>query len=110
MRRRFDKDGKFYDTHGEYPDIVRSVGTEHKVPLIDMHKGSEASIVQFGIEGSKKLFLHLKPGEEPNYPNGIEDDTHFSPFGAFEMARWVVAGIQANKLKIRKYIAKPTID
>ncbi|TFH00641.1 MAG: rhamnogalacturonan acetylesterase, partial [Calditrichales bacterium] len=23
MRRRFDKDGKFYDAHGEYPDVVR---------------------------------------------------------------------------------------
>ena len=28
MRRRFDKDGKFYDTHGEYPDIVRAVAKE----------------------------------------------------------------------------------
>ena len=25
MRRSFDKDGKFYDTHAEYPDIVRAV-------------------------------------------------------------------------------------
>ena len=25
MRRRFDQDGKFYDTHGEYPGIVRVV-------------------------------------------------------------------------------------
>ena len=25
MRRRFDKDGKFYDTHGAYPDLTRTV-------------------------------------------------------------------------------------
>ena len=35
-RRKFDKDGKLVDTHGEYPDIVRAVAKEQKVPLIDM--------------------------------------------------------------------------
>ena len=25
MRRRFDKDGNFVDSHGEYPDIVRAI-------------------------------------------------------------------------------------
>jgi len=110
MRRRFDKDGKFYDTHGEYPEIVRAVAKTENVPLIDMHRMSETVIVRYGIEDSRKLFLQLKPGENPNYPNGIEDNTHFSPLGAEEMAKLVVAGIQANKLKIRKYVAKPTID
>ena len=41
-RRRFDKDGRLQDTHGEYPDIVRSVATEYRVVLIDMHRGSGA--------------------------------------------------------------------
>ena len=25
MRRRFDQNGKFYDVHGEYPDLTRAV-------------------------------------------------------------------------------------
>lgn len=102
MRRRFDKDGKFYDTHGEYPGIVRTVAHEYKVPLIDMHMASEKLIVKYGVEGSKKLFLQLKADENPNYPNGIEDNTHFSPFGAGEIAKLVVEGIRQNELKIRK--------
>ena len=110
MRRRFDKDGKFYDTHGEYPDIVRSVARESGIPLFDMHRLSEIVITHYGVEGSKKLFLHFGAGEEPNYPNGLEDNTHFSPLGAMEMARLVVAGIEVKKLKIRKYLSKPTID
>ena len=101
MRRRFDKDGKFYDTHGEYPNIVRAVANEYKVPLIDMHKMSEAVIVKYGVEGSRRLFLQLKPDENPNYPNGIDDNTHFSPLGAEEMAALAVTGIRANKLKLR---------
>lgn len=102
MRRRFDKDGKFYDTHGEYPGIVRTVAHEYKVPLIDMHKSSEGVIVKYGVDGSKKLFLQLKAGESPNYPNGIDDNTHFSRLGAEEMAKLVIEGIRENELKVRK--------
>jgi len=104
MRRRFDKDGKFYDTHGEYPDIVRAVAKEQDVPLIDMHRKSEAVIVKYGADDSRKLFLQLKPGENSNYPNGIEDNTHFSPLGAEEMAKLAVAGIRELKIGLRKYL------
>jgi len=106
MRRRFDKDGKFYDTHGEYPGIVRSAAKEQKVPLLDMHAMSEVVIVKHGVEGSRKMFLQLKPGENPNYPNGIDDNTHFSPLGAEEMAKLAVAGIRDEKLGLRKYLKK----
>ncbi len=104
MRRRFDKDGKFYDSHGEYPDIVRAVAKEQKVPLIDAHRESEKLIVGLGAEGSKKLFLILAKGESPNYPNGLDDNTHFSPFGAEEIAKLVVAGIRKEKIGLRKYL------
>jgi lysophospholipase L1-like esterase len=103
MRRNF-YNGDFIDTHGEYPDIVRSVAKEQKVPLIDMHRKSETVIKKYGVEGSRALFLHLKPGENANFPNGIEDNTHFRPAGAEEMARLVVEGIRENKLKLRKYL------
>ena len=106
MRRRFNKDGKFYDTHGEYPDIVRKAASDQRVPLIDMHRMSEAAIVKYGIEGSRSLFLQLKPGEKTNYPNGIEDNTHFVPKGAEEMARLVVEGIRYNRLTLSKYLKK----
>jgi lysophospholipase L1-like esterase len=104
MRRRFDKDGRFQDTHGEYPGIVRAVAKEQRVPLIDMHRMSETVIVTYGVQDSKKLFLQLKPGENPNYPNGVEDNTHFSPLGAEEMAKLVVEGIREKKIGLKKYL------
>src|SRR5215210_2144614 len=55
MRRRFDKEGDFQDSHGVYPDIVREVAAEYKVPLIDMHRKSEQVIKQYGVEESRKL-------------------------------------------------------
>jgi len=102
VRRRFDKDGKFYDAHGEYPDLTRSAAKDLKVPLLDMHRASERLIVEYGAENSKKLFLQLKAGENPNYPNGIEDNTHFSPLGAEEIARLAVAEIRESKIGLRK--------
>jgi lysophospholipase L1-like esterase len=106
MRRRFDAAGKFYDTHGEYPKIVRSVAKKYKAPLIDMHRKSEAVIIKYGAEGSRALFLQLKPGENANYPNGIEDNTHFNPKGASEMAALVIEGIKESKIKLKKYLIK----
>lgn len=104
MRRRFDKDGKFYDTHGKYPDIVRAVAKEYKVSLIDMHRKSEKLLVALGAEESKKLFLILKEKESPNYPKGLDDNTHFKPEGAEAMAKLAVEGIRETKIGLRKYL------
>jgi lysophospholipase L1-like esterase len=104
VRRRFDENGKFIDSHGEYPDIVRAVARERKVPLIDLQKKTEAMVVRYGVDGSRSLFLQLKPGESANYPNGVADNTHFSPKGADEAAAMVVQGIRENKLKLQKLL------
>ncbi len=100
IRRRFDKEGKLQDTHGEYPDIVRNVAAEYKVALIDMHRSSAALLAKYGVEGSRNLFLQLKPNENPNYPNGIEDNTHFNALGAKVMARLAADGIRESRLKL----------
>lgn len=107
MRRRFDAEGNFQDSHGEYPDIVRRVAAENKVPLIDMHRKSERLIKQYGAEESKRLFLQLKPDENANYPKGIEDNTHFSPLGAELMAGLAVEGIREQKLGFARHLKKP---
>lgn len=106
MRRKFDEDGKFQDTHGEYPDAVRKVARELRVPLIDMHLGSEAVLKNYGAEKSRTLFLQLKAGENPNYPKGVEDNTHFNPAGAEAMAKLAVGAIREQKIGLRKFLKK----
>ena len=103
-RRRFDKDGKLYDTHGEYPDIVRRVATSERVALIDMHGESGRVLTAFGAEPSRQLFLQLKPKENPNYPAGIEDNTHFSPGGAGVMAYVAVEAMRQAHLDLVRYL------
>jgi len=106
VRRRFDKDGKFYDTHGEYPGVVRRVAWEHKVQMIDLHKYSGDMVSRFGHENSKKFFLHLKPGKSDNYPNGVEDDTHFSHYGANVMALLAAGEIRQSRNDLSKLLKR----
>lgn len=107
MRRRFDENGEFRDSHGEYPDLVRSVAAELRVPLIDMHRASERVLREYGPEPSKGLFLHLAAGENPNYPEGLEDNTHFSPRGAEVMAALAVEGIRQSVPGLAEHLVRP---
>nr|WP_275086309.1 hypothetical protein [Natronorubrum halophilum] len=40
-----------------------------------------------------------EPGEHPNYPDGVSDDTHFSEHGARRMAELVLEGIEELDLE-----------
>lgn len=104
MRRRFDDNGQFYDVHGVYPDITRGVAMDKKVPLLDMHRRSEAVLVKLGAEPSRALFLQLKPGQNPNYPKGVEDNTHFNPKGAEAMNALAVAAIREQLPALAAYL------
>ena len=104
MRRRFDSAGAVEDTHGVYPDLVRAVAADTGTPLIDMHRASARVLAEYGPEKSRQLFLQLKPGENPNYPQGVEDNTHSSPEGASLNARLVADGIRELKLKLAEFL------
>jgi lysophospholipase L1-like esterase len=95
-RRKFDSKGQIEGTHEAYSEIVRRVAANEKVMLIDLDKKSQALYQQFGIERSELLFLHLQKGEHPNYPEGKEDNTHFSELGARLIAQLVLHEIKEN--------------
>lgn len=100
MRRKFDAQGNFVDQHGEYPGVVKEIAKQQNVPLIDLHAKSKAVIVQHGVEDSKRLFLNLEKGTSPNYPDGKEDNTHFTVYGASIMASLVAESILELKLPL----------
>jgi lysophospholipase L1-like esterase len=99
-RRKFGTDGKIQGTHEVYSAIVRTVAQEQNVPLIDLDRESQALVQKFGPDDSKMLYNYLTPGENPNYPDGKQDDTHFSELGARKMAEIVLADIKALKLDL----------
>ncbi|MBD2757447.1 rhamnogalacturonan acetylesterase [Spirosoma validum] len=105
-RRQFDAAGKIQGTHTLYAELVRTVARDYKTPMIDLDTQSQALLQQFGPETSKLLFLQLAPGEHPNYPEGKEDNTHFSELGARRIAELVLANIKSLNLDLADRIVK----
>ncbi|MFJ8646845.1 rhamnogalacturonan acetylesterase [Streptomyces sp. NPDC093546] len=94
-RRKFDASGRPVPTHGAYPAAMRALAAEEGVTLVDVQEASLAEWRRLGPEPSKEYFLWLAPGESPNFPDGEQDNTHFRPRGAIEVARLVAAGLRA---------------
>lgn len=89
-RRRFDEEGVLQSTHGEYPRAMQALSDSRGYLYLDMTGASQAMVSSLGPQKSKELYLHLKPGESPNYPQGSQDDTHFNEYGADVMAQLVI--------------------
>lgn len=110
-RRSFDStSGKVKGTHDVYAQIIREVARQEKVVLFDMDKLTQQLYQRFGAENSKLLFLHLKPGEHPNYPEGKEDNTHFSELGARLAAQLVLDEIRTQIAELSDRIVKPVAN
>ena len=91
---RIWQDGKLQPTHGEYPAAMRSVAEETGVPLIDLYTESFRIVESMGEEGSKALFMHFAPGEDPAYPDGSEDNAHTKRAGAERFAAAAAQGLK----------------
>lgn len=108
-RRKFDSSGNIESTHELYSAIVRTTAKELHVPLIDLDKKSQTLLQSMGVENSKLLFLQLKPGEHPNYPQGKDDNTHFNELGARLMAQLVLEEVRNLQLELADRIVKPAV-
>ncbi len=104
VRRHFNEHGVLIDTHNNYPLVVKLIANDLDVPLIDLQYHTELLEEAYGIEGSKQLHLHFKPGDHPYYPNGKEDNTHLSKLGATKVAELVVSEINQQQLSLKAYL------
>ena len=105
-RLRFDKAGKQEETHAEYTAACYEVAKQYNVPLIDLDKKSRELFQQLGPENAKLLFMQLEPGENPSYPDGQKDNTHFNAYGARRIAELVLQLIQELHLELADRITK----
>ena len=92
--RRYWRDGKLLESHGEYPDVIRVLAAQRNVPLIDIYEKSTALVRKLGDEESKKLYLHVAPGIYPHYPDGQTDDTHTQRAGAEAYAKMTAEALK----------------
>jgi DNA sulfur modification protein DndE len=106
MRRKFDESGKFIDQHADYPNVVRELAQQYHLYLIDAHIKSQQIIENQGVEGSKRMFMNFGGGIFSKFPKGIEDNTHFSPYGAKLMANMVADELVKQGNPLRSFLKK----
>ena len=103
-QRRSFKDGKIVDTHEDYPEAMKWLAQKENIPLIDLHAMTRTLYEALGVEESKKAFVHYPANTFPNQDRVLEDNTHFNPYGAYQIAKCVVEGIKTLNLPLAKHI------
>lgn len=108
QRRFFDKSKKhIVETHGDYPDAMRAVAKRESVPVIELHNMTRSFFEALGYNNSTKALVHYPANTYPNQPKALADNTHFNPFGAYEISKMVVMGLKQLGLPMVKDL-RPT--
>lgn len=105
-RRNFDGNGKVVNTHGDYPDAARLTAKENNVMLIDLNAMSETLYEAWGVDESKKAFVHYPVGTFPGQDKELADNTHFNTYGGYQICKSILRGLIDNKSPLIKYFVK----
>ena len=108
--RRFFKDGRIENTHGDYPAAMKAVAGREQVPVIDLTQMSTVFYETLGEEGSKKALVHYPANTFPNQEKALADNTHFNPYGAWEIAKMVVMGLKQIQSPLASYLRQEWQD
>lgn len=104
QRRMFDKQGKIMETHANYPDAMRWVARDLGVQVIELHDMTRTFFETLGVEDSKRSLVHYPAGTFPGQAKAFEDNTHFNPYGAYEISKMVVEGMKQLRLPLIQYL------
>ncbi len=102
QRRAFNSAGHILETHGDYPDAMRTVAKREGVPVIELHDMTRTFFEALGEEGSTHALVHYPAGTFPGQTKALADNTHFNAFGAYEVAKMVMEGMQQLHLPFLK--------
>ena len=104
-RRAFNADHKTVNnTHGDYPEAMKTVAKRENVPVIDLTNVSTVFYETLGEEGSKKSLVHYPANTFPRQDKPLADNTHFNPYGAWEIAKMVVMGLKQMNSPLVNYL------
>ena len=110
QRRFFDAEGKIKNTHGDFPAAMKAVAERENVPLIDLSAETKTLFETMGVEGSKHLLVHYPMGTFPWQQKKFSDNTHFNPFGAYEVSKLVVMGLKRLNSPLVQYLSSDWKD
>ena len=104
-RRFFNDDHKtIKNTHGDYPEAMKTVARRENVPVIDLTAMSTAFYEALGEEGSKRSLVHYPANTFSGQDKPLADNTHFNPYGASEIAKMVVMGLKQIQSPLVSYL------
>lgn len=110
QRRFFNSDGTLRNTHGEFPEAMKAVAQREQAQLIDLNADTKTLFEAMGVEGSKHLLVHYPMGSFPWQVKDFADNTHFNPFGAYEVAKLVVMGLKTLESPLVSYLRSDWTD
>ncbi len=99
-QRRSFKDGRIQETHADYPEAMEWVAARENVPLIDLHSMTRTFYEAMGEAESIHAFVHYPAGSYPGQTTDFKDNTHFNPYGAYELAKCVIEGMRQLNLPL----------
>ncbi|MCH5240664.1 MAG: rhamnogalacturonan acetylesterase [Muribaculaceae bacterium] len=103
-RRFFDDEGHIKNTHEDYPEAMKFIAQRENVPIIDLQEKTRTLYETLGVEGSKHAFVQYPAGTYPGQKEDLKDNTHFNPYGAYEIAQCVIEGMKEINLPLTQYI------
>jgi lysophospholipase L1-like esterase len=107
-KRRYDSGGVFLNDFADRSTAMKQLAQEKSVPLIDLNAKSIGFYNGVGAPATTDVFLWLAPGQYASFPNGVYDPVHFQEYGAGQLARLVVEGVEENRLPLRSLIGPVT--
>ena len=102
QRRSFNSEGKITDTHLDYPEATRFLCQREGVHLIDLHAMTRVLYEAMGPEASKGAFVHYPANTYPGQAKPLADNTHFNPYGAYQISKCIIEGMKKLDLDILK--------
>lgn len=102
--RRSFKDGKIQNTHLDFPEAIHWIAERENVPLIDLQELTRTLYETLGEETSKKAFVHYPAGTFPKQTKAFADNTHFNPYGAYEIAKCVIEELKRLNIPFIRHL------
>ncbi|MCT6851385.1 MAG: hypothetical protein M3001_12500, partial [Staphylococcus epidermidis] len=87
----------------DYRQKLIEYAQEKNIAYIDLGKIGSEYLSQIGSAKSRGLFMKLSYGQYPNFPEGLEDATHFRKLGAMKMAAIVAQQLHEIDSQINYY-------
>lgn len=98
-RRNYDAEGRIKPSLAGYPDAVRRVAAEEKVPLVDLNRASVAIYEALGEDRAERAFN-----------DGGKDRAHHNNYGAWLLARAVAEGARQAVPALAPHITAERFD